>query len=473
MKIIDITKMVAFALCVVCEADDVQTMNRIYDCCTRGKFSEAERMYEELLQNTKNNKRINHEYAEFLYKMGKYQRIIELKDILKITKEREDEVKQNIAVIKTGVNKNILRLLDKSPNSFEIVYAAAVNAFEKGDRTRFYGYFNRLKSLNKDDNRVILLQARLNMADGQYQDGIRLFEKLGHQNFVEYAKLFLDKIASFNSISSGKEKAQHFVRLYNNMVPLLIKDRYKPSLYTRIAKDVLEKIVEICLNSAIVGGVAYSNKLLYSDPGNLKHVINHIRLLLVENRVREAVYLFKEKKSELPKNVRVFLTDLIERKQKEVEEEQKKQRAEEQRRREQRERRRRAQMGKSDNAGKDFKEYYKTLAIKKDAKEKEIKKAWKKAAKKAQIAMAKKERETGEKDETPLKRVNKAWEILGDPEKKELYDKGLDPENPQESANYQYQQQFNFDGFDDFDEIVSQFFGGRGGQRTFRTFSFH
>jgi len=108
----------------------------------------------------------------------------------------------------------------------------------------------------------------------------------------------------------------------------------------------------------------------------------------------------------------------------------------------------------------EYKDYYKTLGISKNAGQDEIKKAYRKLARKYHPDT----NPNDKKSEDKFKEVSEAYEVLGDPEKRKQYD--------QLGANWkQYQQAGSggagAGGFEDF--MHQQGFGGarQGGQRTY------
>jgi molecular chaperone DnaJ len=91
------------------------------------------------------------------------------------------------------------------------------------------------------------------------------------------------------------------------------------------------------------------------------------------------------------------------------------------------------------------KDYYKILGVTKDAKEDEIKKAFKKQAKKYHPDVSKEENA-----EEKFKEVNEAFEVLSNPDKKNKYDKYGDPDyehNPFQGRGGGFNP---FDGFGNF-----------------------
>ncbi len=113
----------------------------------------------------------------------------------------------------------------------------------------------------------------------------------------------------------------------------------------------------------------------------------------------------------------------------------------------------------------DYKDYYKTLGINKNASQDEIKKAYRKLARKYHPDANPNDKKAEEK----FKEVSEAYEVLGDPEKRKQYD--------QLGADWKKYQQAGAGGAGgagfDFEEFMrQQGFGGGGGrgQRTYTTF---
>src|SRR5438445_11683479 len=131
-----------------------------------------------------------------------------------------------------------------------------------------------------------------------------------------------------------------------------------------------------------------------------------------------------------------------------------------------------------------FRDYYETLGVSKTASEDEIKSAFRKLARKYQPDVAKDKKVAEEK----FKQINEAYEVLGDPEKRQKYDQlgenwnqpgGFQPP-PQWGGTqpgggfYRYgggdggvEFEFNGTGFSDFFEA---FFGGGRGKSAFGGF---
>jgi DnaJ family protein C protein 3 len=98
------------------------------------------------------------------------------------------------------------------------------------------------------------------------------------------------------------------------------------------------------------------------------------------------------------------------------------------------------------------KDYYKVLGLSRDADDREIKRAWRKATKTYHPDKASKNGMTAEEAQKKMAAVNEAYEVLGDPELKERFDRGDDPNstegqqggNPFQGSPFGGGQQFMF-----------------------------
>lgn len=94
-------------------------------------------------------------------------------------------------------------------------------------------------------------------------------------------------------------------------------------------------------------------------------------------------------------------------------------------------------------------DYYSTLGLKRGASADEIKKAYR--------SMAMKHHPDRGGDEKKFKDISAAYETLSDPQKKQMYDMGVDPNQPHRGGHYnQGPFEFHF-GSNNFDDIFNNF----------------
>jgi DnaJ family protein C protein 7 len=79
-------------------------------------------------------------------------------------------------------------------------------------------------------------------------------------------------------------------------------------------------------------------------------------------------------------------------------------------------------------------DYYKILDLKPDAKENDIRKAYKKLALKWHPDRNNESEETKKMAEKKFRDISDAYSVLSDPKKKEMYDSGVDPLNPEQGG---------------------------------------
>lgn len=92
-------------------------------------------------------------------------------------------------------------------------------------------------------------------------------------------------------------------------------------------------------------------------------------------------------------------------------------------------------------------DYYEILGVDRNASEEEIKHAYRKMSRKYHPDL------TGPENEEKYKEINSAYDVLIDPEKRRMYDAGVDPNDPHAGAS-------GFSTNFDMGDIFSTFFGG-------------
>lgn len=105
------------------------------------------------------------------------------------------------------------------------------------------------------------------------------------------------------------------------------------------------------------------------------------------------------------------------------------------------------------------KDYYKVLGVPRDADELQIKSAYRKMVKIHHPDKAHKQGITKEAAEKKMASVNEAYEVLSDPELKQRFDQGDDPNDHAQQRQHPFQQQGNPFGGQQFNFK----FGGGGG----------
>ena len=81
------------------------------------------------------------------------------------------------------------------------------------------------------------------------------------------------------------------------------------------------------------------------------------------------------------------------------------------------------------------KDYYKVLSVPRDATEREIKKAWRKASMQFHPDKASQQGLTKDQAEKKMQGINEAYEVLSNPELRTRYDNGDDPNNPEQQGH--------------------------------------
>lgn len=111
-------------------------------------------------------------------------------------------------------------------------------------------------------------------------------------------------------------------------------------------------------------------------------------------------------------------------------------------------------------------DYYSTLGLKRGATPEEIKKAYR--------SMAMKHHPDRGGDQAKFKEISAAYEVLSDPEKKQMFDAGIDP-NRQQGGFHQSGSPFEFHfGSGNFEDVFANFgFGGRQQMRRNKSLSIH
>ena len=116
-------------------------------------------------------------------------------------------------------------------------------------------------------------------------------------------------------------------------------------------------------------------------------------------------------------------------------------------------------------------DYYKILGLERNATQDEIKKAYRKLALKYHPDRNSESEQSKKIAQRKFEDVSDAYSVLSDPKKKQMFDQGVDPLNPETaSGGGGPGMSFHFSG-NDPNEIFKMFFGGKGGDTFFKTSS--
>lgn len=108
-------------------------------------------------------------------------------------------------------------------------------------------------------------------------------------------------------------------------------------------------------------------------------------------------------------------------------------------------------------------DYYKILDLKPDANENDIRKAYKKLALKWHPDRNNESEEQKKMAEKTFRDINDAYSVLSDAKKKQQYDSGFDPLNPEEASGMDGSGMHFGGGGADLNDILRMFSGGAGG----------
>lgn len=104
-------------------------------------------------------------------------------------------------------------------------------------------------------------------------------------------------------------------------------------------------------------------------------------------------------------------------------------------------------------------DYYGILGVNRDSSEAEIKKAYRQLARKLHPDIAGHSKE----NEEQFKKVQNAYEVLSNSEKRQMYDMGHDPLSPNSGASpFGFGADFGFAGGSIFEDVINMFSGGAG-----------
>lgn len=425
-----------------------------------GDTDSAERLFADSWEKYGSSKTFQSEYIQLLLKMGKYSRILELRNIdgeknqLLVSKARRCQ-----SILGSGSLKDVANLIDVSPDSLQVVLACARDSIGKNDFEAAERYLSRAEKISPESDAWPRLKLVVKFALGKIEDGLDMLKRMGKENLHrEYAGVYKRLLEIKSSDAHPSVKVQHLIPICDRVLMLKISDSHIPSIFSPLYKMVLETIVEIGCDSQLSGILGYATRLSQIDDSE-GTVFNHIRAAIVDRQIGLAQTLMSEHGSKLGQSRLRYLRSLVQLALRKIEEQRERERRD-RRKAEERERMQRERA--TSKAGIDFLNYYKILGASPSSTPEQLKRAHRRKVREAgKRASAK--HQPSEKKDAELKSINKAYQTLSDPAKKRAYDMGVDPE----AAPHQPHDRHVHDRFfreNEVDEIFQALFGGGRGR---------
>ncbi|KAI5169646.1 hypothetical protein PAEPH01_0883 [Pancytospora epiphaga] len=449
------------------EASVYSTIQDALNAYNEGKFDIAESIFHKAEGMFSDNESFQSDYFDFLIKMGKYEKVLGYSATCKpFNRNYIASAKEYLDILRSGDREKISSLVDVSPNSYDIVVTAAEHFLGKLDYAKFNRCMSKAAQLRPNSPKNSELQGRQRCMIGRYEEGIELLKKAGLGPFAE---TFTEVVAPFRKLAGSNQQDpsvySSYERLYSATIMRKSRDPFKPSIYNHIFQGVLGKLLLVGVVNKRQGVYMYADRLLELERTQDVMFLT-VKAAVVDGKPLNFVTaLFDKYKGHLNESLRRDLKtyilayeEQINAKRREQEEEQRRKQEQQRREQQRQQQQRQQQTSPSARAGTDFLGYYAALKLNKTAKGNEIKKAHKKA-----FRIASRVNDDAERDKK-LKVINKAHKVLSDDKTRQMYDQGIDPDNPQE-----FRQQ-NFYGHNggntfvmdemDLNDIFGSFFGG-------------
>ncbi|WUR02752.1 DnaJ subfamily C member [Vairimorpha necatrix] len=443
-----ILTMIAFAKLDVSDEMYIAIQNQ-----KMGKIPEAQKFYDTNYHQYSKAEAFFTKHIEFLLWIGDYDSILKKYGHLNIP--LITKTKECISIINSRDYRKISKLIDISPFSSVVIKACIKAALIDKNFTNVFNLINKGKNYWADDNDFLRYEAQYFCINGNYEIGAEKLEDLGFYKLANELKKAFEKFNELSKLNNNKQKYNQLRELYNKVNMNTFSDNFSPSIFSKLLDEILYKYVSLGITLELSDMVS-SAKILYKNRNDEESRYFYIMSLLNSKQTESANNLLNNKKFS---NQQYELR--IKNKLEKIEEEKKQ---EKKRKQEQERQRKQRYVPSTNKAGTDFLGYYKLIGVNKNMDQKQIKKTYVKLIAKNERA-AKTEKQKEEWEEKHAK-INKAYQVLSNANKKEMYDKGVDPDSPeaQQGAHYQHHEQQEFKGFDDFGPFA-EFFGGFGGHR--------
>lgn len=432
-----------------------------------GKVHETHSIFKENSSNFPDSSSFFAEYFKFLIEQGKYSEIIEIYNN-KIPGEKAkllfQKAKECQKIIDSNDNSKIASLISESKDSIQVLLAVVKQTLTlKKNPAQALNYVNHaLRLANEEESLPFLVnKCAIQFALGDITSGLNTLYTLKDKDskYFDYYQRYNSTNNAFSRIKESNElpetRIKSLIAIYNKVLTFKEIDFiFIPSIFESLYSSILENIVEIGVQSRSQDTHSYSFRLSRADPSQ-KNISNHIRALIYAGKFETAETLLLEHKSLFNPNHIVYLNKLLEEYA-----------SERNKRKEQKQPEPTNRIPPGSRAGKDFLGYYKTLDVKKDATDAQLKKAHRVRSRKISKEHAKLDISKYPKNQSPkdiaLRELNIAYQTLTDKQKRQAYDMGHDPSEVPQQPSKKRNSGSNQGQYDDrqMQEIFKELFGG-------------
>lgn len=421
-------------------------------------------------------------YLSFLLKTGQYRKMIELQNI-KGNKNIEmiKKAYECIRILDSKDYNKIAALIEVSSDSLDANIAKISLLIDNKEFHVAQRYLSRAEKLYQGSIDLRGLRIRLDLYLGNIERVMEMLKEVNYRTYSTFKGLY-DILTNITEIHNHNIQLQTLLSIYKDTCAMKSSSLNYFGVFDYLYKVSVQKIVETGCDHGIPV-TSFANTLLKLEE-NTNSIFYYIKSLILERKIDQAEYSIGIYEKKLDSNLKSYLRSFIAQTKRKIEEEikenQRRMEQEQRRRRmeqEQQERHRREQMyqqSANKNVEPDFLGYYKTLGVNKNVNLTDLKTAHRKKVKAASKKAMKNAKLNPQQKDEEVKVINKAFQILSDPEKRKMYDMGIDPEKgPQHSFNQRnYYSGGDVIDEDQLNEIFQAFFGGgqsrgrRGYQRT-------
>jgi hypothetical protein len=463
----------------------IDTLEQAQTMYAQGQYISVEDIYNSASRFFKNNEMFQQEYLNFLVSRGDFKKILSLDNLNSKSLKTRKEAQDLLDVLNSNNVEKIAQLISKSPNCFQVAMAAAKVALKNNNLGDFNKYIEKAQILDKDSLEVLEAMAHKYFIIGEDKAALSLLKQITNSGkaykradtlrtiALNYETMMKSVQESVQSMKKSEKNFEMYKKTASTLESKMISDSYEPSIYSFMYSSYLKSFLEVAIDNKYRGALTYYAERLLKITPNKESKILMVKSLAIDGKIKEAKDFLTEHKAEFNNEaISKYLESYIMLENRKHQEEQLKreqERKEQQRRREEQERRRREEQERrkpanGPKAGEDFLGYYAVLKATPRLSSEELRKCHKKATR--EISMRKRKAKTQEEKEAAendLKKANKAYQILSEQDKKNMYDAGIDPERPHQHRG-NFFQDGKFSDEQDLNEILKMFFSG-GGRR--------